>query len=39
MERNILASSKKQNLNLLHAGNYLLSIYVVLGTVSNLKMI
>lgn len=36
---NIPASSKKQNLNLLHPGNYLLSIYIVLGTVSKLKMI
>ena len=36
---NIPASSKKQNLNLLHPGNYLLCIYIVLGTVSNLKVI
>ena len=36
---NIPASSKRQNLNLLHPGNYLLGIYIVLGTVSNLKVI
>ena len=32
-------SSKKQNLNLLHAGNYLHSIYIVLGIIGNLEMI
>ena len=39
MERNIPAGSKKQSLNVLHPGNYLLSIYTVLGTVSNLEII
>ena len=32
-------SSKKQNLNLPHAGNYLRSIYIILGTISNLCML
>ena len=31
--------SKKQNLNFLHAGNYLHSIHIVLGIISNLEMI
>lgn len=38
-EKEIPESSKKQNLNLLHASNYLHSIYIVLGVVSNLDMI
>ena len=32
-------SSKKQNLNLPHISNYLHSIYIVLGIISNLEMI
>ena len=32
-------SSPKQNLNLPYAGNYLHSIYIVLGIISNLEMI
>ena len=32
-------SSKKQNLNLLCAGSYLHSIYIVLVVISNLEMI
>ena len=32
-------SSKEQNLNLPHASNYLHSIYIVLGIISNLEMI
>ena len=32
-------NSKKQNLNLPCTGNYLHSIYIVLGIVSNLDMI
>ena len=32
-------SSKKQNLNLLRTSNYLHSIYIVLGILSNLEMI
>ena len=32
-------SSKKRNLNLPHAGNYLHNIYIVLGIISNLEMI
>ena len=31
--------SKKQNFNLQHAGNYLHSIYIVFGIISNLEMI
>ena len=31
--------SKKQNLNLPHAGNYLHSIYIVSGLISNLQII
>ena len=34
-----LESSKKQNLNLPCAGHYLYNIYIVLGSVNNLKMI
>ena len=30
---------KKQNLNFPRAGNYLYSVYIVLGIVSNLEMI
>ena len=32
-------SSKKQNLNLPRSGNYLHSIYIALGIISNLEMI
>ena len=32
-------SSKKQNCNMLHTGNYLHSIYIVSGIISNLEMI
>ena len=35
----ILGSSKKQNLNLPHASNYLHSIYIVIGIISNVEMI
>ena len=35
----ILEGLKKQNLNLLHTGCYLQSIYIVLGVISNLEMI
>lgn len=38
-EKNILESSKNQNLNLSHASNYLCSIYIVLHITSNLEMI
>ena len=38
-EKNTPEISKKQNLNLLHVGNYLHSIYIVLGIISNLDMI
>ena len=31
-------SSKKQNLNLPHAGNYLHSIYIILGIICNLEL-
>ena len=31
-------SSRKQNLNLLHAGNYLYNIFIVLGVISNLEI-
>ena len=31
-------SSKKQSLNLPHASNYLHSIYIVLGIISNVEM-
>ena len=31
--------TKKPNLNLPHAGNYLHSIYIMLGMLSNLEMI
>ena len=37
--KKIPESSKKQNLNLLHASNYLLSIYSVFGIGPNLEMI
>ena len=35
----ILESYQKQNLNLLHTGNYLHHIYFVLDIISNLEMI
>ena len=45
-DKKIPESSKKQNLNLLHTGNYLHCIYsylhiiyIVLGIISNLEMI
>ena len=34
-----LESFLKQNLNLLHAGNYSHSIYIVLGIINNLETI
>ena len=37
--KKIPESATKQNLNLLHAGNYLHSIYVVLGIITDLEMI
>ena len=37
--KKIPESSKKQNLNLLQTGNYLHSIYIVLGIISNLETI
>ena len=39
LERKIPKCSQKQNLNLLQVGNYLHSIYIVLGSICNLKMI
>ena len=39
IQKKIPESSRKQNLNLLHASNYLHSIYIVLGMISNLEMI
>ena len=30
---------KKQNLNLLHAGSYLHSIYIIVSILSNLEMV
>ena len=36
--KKILESSKRQNLDLPHVGNYLHSIYTVLGIISNLKI-
>ena len=38
-KKKIPQSSKKQNLNLRPANNYLYSIYIVLGIISNLEMI
>ena len=38
-ERKDAESYEKQNLNLLWAGSYLHSIYIVLGIVSHLEMI
>ena len=38
-EKIIPESSKKQNLNLPQLGNYLHSIYIVLGTTSTLEVI
>ena len=38
-EKNILEGYKKQNLNLPGTGNYLPSIFIVLGIISNLEMI
>ena len=38
-KRDFLESSKKQNLNLSHAGNSLHNIYIVLSIISNLEMI
>ena len=38
-KKKIPESSKKQSLNLLPAGNYLHSIYIILGIISNLEMI
>ena len=37
-KRKIPETSQKQNLNLVHPGNYLHSIYVVLGIISYLEM-
>ena len=37
-KENITESSKKQNLNFLYASNFLHSIYIVLGIISNPKM-
>ena len=38
-KKKMAESSKKQNLNLPHASNYLHSIYIVLGIISNIEMI
>ena len=38
-EKKVPKSSKKQNLNLPHTSNYLYSIYIILGIISNLEMI
>ena len=35
----ISESFQKQNMNLLHAGNFLYNIYIVLGIISNLEII
>ena len=38
-EKKFSESPKKQNLNLPHSDNYLNSIYIVLGIISNLEII
>ena len=38
-EKKVQKISKKQNLNLSHDGNYLHTIFIVLGIISNLEMI
>lgn len=37
--KKVLESSQKQNFNLPHVINYLQSIHIVLGTMSNLEMV
>ena len=39
LRKKIPELSKKQNLDLPHAGNYLHSIYITSGTINNSKMI